>query len=278
MPIFMLHRMGTRRLSRSFWTTEGIILLLTRTLLFTKASELGQLALVKLFLRDRRVDPTNGQYSALQITSAKGHTAIFELLFADPRVNSAAGKNTSTRFASKFGHVDVARLLLADRRIKLESVMNAKALGLGTLIKWIQAARNGEGQFLPSLMSHPDLDIVISNCKCGSTAESALKDIQMKLFKNCLSFQIEYEEEDQNRVKHKAIILTSLLDVPSSIATLGAFKETVWPVLEKKVFPFMRDLDLMPTSKFDLIAEAMYKMNLDEQQSKILHELISKLI
>jgi ankyrin repeat protein len=81
------------------------------------ASGNGHTEIVKLLLNDNRVDPSADKSYAIQMASAYGHTEIVKLLLNDNRVDPSADKNYAIRMASAYGHTEIVKLLLNDNRV-----------------------------------------------------------------------------------------------------------------------------------------------------------------
>ena len=81
------------------------------------SSECGHIEVVKLLLKDSRVDPGAGNNYAIILASEYGHVEVVKLLLKDSRVGPTAAGNYAIRLASENGHVEVVKILLADSRV-----------------------------------------------------------------------------------------------------------------------------------------------------------------
>ena len=81
------------------------------------ASDDGQLEMVKILLKDPRVDPSDDNNNSIRRASKNGHLEIVKLLLQDPRVDPSDGNNYSIKAASENGHIKIVRLLLKDPRV-----------------------------------------------------------------------------------------------------------------------------------------------------------------
>jgi len=73
---------------------------------------------VKLLLKDRRVDPTFDNNYPIRIASCYGHYHVVKLLLKKGEVNPADMNNYALRMAGNDGHLEVVKLLLSDPRVK----------------------------------------------------------------------------------------------------------------------------------------------------------------
>jgi ankyrin repeat protein len=82
------------------------------------ASSHGRLEIVKLLLKDPRVDPSAKKNKAIERASYHGNIEIVKLLLKDNRVDPSDQKNKAFINAVEFGHYKVASLLIrSDRRV-----------------------------------------------------------------------------------------------------------------------------------------------------------------
>jgi len=82
------------------------------------ASIYGHFEIVRLLLKDPRVDPSDNNNYAIQWASERGHFEIVKLLLKDSRVDPSDNNNCAIRWASESGHLEIVRLLLEDLRVK----------------------------------------------------------------------------------------------------------------------------------------------------------------
>ncbi len=81
------------------------------------ASERGHVDVVQLLLADPRADPSVRNHQAIRMASEGGYDAIVGMLLEDPRLDPSALTNIAIRMVSQQGCVEVVRLLLADPRV-----------------------------------------------------------------------------------------------------------------------------------------------------------------
>jgi len=81
------------------------------------ATEYDHLQMVKLLLTDVRVDPSDQADRSLILASTNGNYEIVRMLMEDERVNPANSDNSAIQIASEKGFVDIVRLLLTDHRV-----------------------------------------------------------------------------------------------------------------------------------------------------------------
>jgi len=84
---------------------------------FMTAIKYGNLQAVKVFMKDKRIDPSREASEAIIRASSYGHIDIVKLLLKDGRADPGAVNNAAIEYASKNGHADVVRLLLKDPRV-----------------------------------------------------------------------------------------------------------------------------------------------------------------
>lgn len=77
----------------------------------------GHTEIVKLLLKDFRVNPAANDNNAIKLSSVYGHVENIKVLLKDPRVNPAADNDYAVEMASQNGHVEIVKLLLKDLRV-----------------------------------------------------------------------------------------------------------------------------------------------------------------
>lgn len=77
----------------------------------------GYTEIVKLLLKDERVDPTACDNYALRWAALEGHIEVVKVLLADGRADPAAEDNWAVRVAAVNGRLGIIRLLLDDPRV-----------------------------------------------------------------------------------------------------------------------------------------------------------------
>lgn len=82
------------------------------------AAERGNIAVVKLLLKDPRVGPSICDDEAIQLAAKNGHITVVELLLKDKRVDPSAGHDWAIRLAAGNGHTPIVKLLLKDSRVQ----------------------------------------------------------------------------------------------------------------------------------------------------------------
>ena len=82
------------------------------------ASRFGHSKVVKLLLKDPRVDPRVSNNLAIRLASEDGHAGVIKLLLEDPRVDPSADDNEAILLASVNGHSKAMKLLLKDKRVR----------------------------------------------------------------------------------------------------------------------------------------------------------------
>ena len=81
------------------------------------ASMNGHLEVVRVLLKDSRVDPSADNNQAIQFASENGHLEVVRELLKDSRVDPSANNNYAIQDASENGHLEVVRELLKDSRV-----------------------------------------------------------------------------------------------------------------------------------------------------------------
>lgn len=88
-------------------------------ILIILASQNGSVDMMKILLKDPRVDPSACENTAIIHASEKGNVEVVKLLLLDPRVNPSAGENDALVGAIFGKHMELFKLLLSDPRINL---------------------------------------------------------------------------------------------------------------------------------------------------------------
>ena len=81
------------------------------------SARFGNVDLVKMFLKDERVDPSADDNYAIIKSAENGHLDVVEFLLKDERVDPSAKDNFAIRMSAGYRHLDVVELLLKDRRV-----------------------------------------------------------------------------------------------------------------------------------------------------------------
>jgi len=113
------------------------------------ASEHGHVDVVRLLLKDPRVDPSALDNYAIRLAGANGHVDVVRLLLKDPRVDPSAKHNYAIYWASERGYVDVVQLLLKDLRVDPSADHNFA-------IRW--ASSSGHIEVVKLLSEDPRVD------------------------------------------------------------------------------------------------------------------------
>eukprot|EP01134_Creolimax_fragrantissima_P001097 CFRG1097T1 len=114
----------------------------------------GHTDVVRVLLKNGRVDPGEKQNQALYNASFHGHTEVVKLLLESDGVNPMAEGNRAFLFACRKGNTEIIRLFLKDRRMRLQP--HIRALGF--------ACRGG----------HVDaVDLLLKDGRCDPTARTS---------------------------------------------------------------------------------------------------------
>jgi ankyrin repeat protein len=81
------------------------------------ASFCGNVQIVKLLLKNSRLNPSCRNNRPIRRACERGHLIVVKLLLSDSRVNPADNHNEAVRSASKFGHIHIVKLLLAHPQV-----------------------------------------------------------------------------------------------------------------------------------------------------------------
>ena len=84
------------------------------------ASLYGYTEIVRLLLKDKRVDPSE----AIRLASESGYIEIVKLLLKDKRVKPSTHDNYPIRAAIRNNHFEVVKLLLQDKRVDPSDLNN----------------------------------------------------------------------------------------------------------------------------------------------------------
>ena len=114
--------------------------------LFMNSAKKGHVGVVKLLLKDPRVDPGADNNYAIKWASRNGHVEIVKLLLKDPRVDPSVDDNYAIKWAADNGHVELVELLLNDPRAD-PGVDDNTAIGY--------AAENGHVEIVELLLNDP---------------------------------------------------------------------------------------------------------------------------
>ena len=88
---------------------------------FDMAVEMGSGEMVGLFLAHPSVDPAEGGNQPLRYAAYLGHDEVVRVLISDPRVDPAVSNSVVLREAAREGHEGVVRVLLEDGRVDVEA-------------------------------------------------------------------------------------------------------------------------------------------------------------
>jgi hypothetical protein len=82
------------------------------------ASENGRIEIIKLLLKDSRVNPASGKNLSLRDASENGKFEIVKLLLNDPRVDPSDFDNDAIWYAHSNRHIDILKLLWKNIKVK----------------------------------------------------------------------------------------------------------------------------------------------------------------
>jgi hypothetical protein len=89
----------------------------SNNLAIRRASELGNLQLVKKLLQNPKVNPRACDNYAIRLASTNGHLTVVNMLLGDPRVDPTSDKQHAIRWASRNGHIAVVNRLLKHPKV-----------------------------------------------------------------------------------------------------------------------------------------------------------------
>lgn len=101
----------------AFLECERFVLSKDYSFILSASAEKGHSEVVKLLLKDGRLNPGWKSNMAIWKAANNGDTAIVELLLADPRVDPSDHDNMAIIAALICGHIDIVKLLLTDKRV-----------------------------------------------------------------------------------------------------------------------------------------------------------------
>ena len=84
---------------------------------FFHAARDGKIDIIKVLLKDKRVDPAARNNHAIAWAAENGHYDVVKFLMADKRVNPSDDNNYAIRKATQNGHYDIFKLLMEDERV-----------------------------------------------------------------------------------------------------------------------------------------------------------------
>jgi len=82
------------------------------------AAQYGHIDILKLLLKDKRVDPSGDNNWAIRFASENGKYESVKLLLKDKRVDPSACSNDAISYALKRKHLVIVDLLWSDKRVK----------------------------------------------------------------------------------------------------------------------------------------------------------------
>jgi len=85
---------------------------------FFNAVLYGHYDIVKLLLKNPKIDPRTLRNLAIRWAAENGHENIVKLLLQDSRVNPADLNNDAIRSAYRNGHYNIVKLLLQNSRVR----------------------------------------------------------------------------------------------------------------------------------------------------------------
>ena len=85
---------------------------------FSEAAFFNQFNIVQLLLKDKRTDPNWNNSTPLRLVCQKGLLNIAQLLLKDKRIDPTLEKNGAIRLANQDNHIDIVNLLWKDLRVK----------------------------------------------------------------------------------------------------------------------------------------------------------------
>jgi len=88
-------------------------------------SRSGHAKIVKILLKNPKVDPSYWNNDAIISACKKGHTKVVKLLLKDHRVDPGALNNRSICYASQYGHTKIVKILLQDARVDPSGSFNS---------------------------------------------------------------------------------------------------------------------------------------------------------
>ena len=119
--------------------------------LFGRAAEKGYSEVIKLLLKDSRVNPAHGDNYAICASAENGHHEIVELLLKDSRAHPEPENNYCVYWSTKNNHYEVVKLLLEDPRVN-PSTTEYTVTAIGN------AAYHGNYKIVELLLKDPRVD------------------------------------------------------------------------------------------------------------------------
>lgn len=108
----MLFAMHARLASWKWSSCLSMILVLTLQTLVTMPFEERQFEIVKLLVKDPRVDPSGNKNYAIRMVSKYGHSEVVRILLSDPHVDPSANYCQALQLASLRGRSEIMKYLL----------------------------------------------------------------------------------------------------------------------------------------------------------------------
>lgn len=161
--------------------------------LLDEASKGGHTEIMRMLLRDPRIDLKDNHSFALQVACERGHLAIAELLAQDDRTYSGIVVTGLLGIAAKKGHVDIVKLILDTPRLLarqhfayaiLEAALdNQSAQSLGLMLKvasFEEATDNSKSTPLIYAVQNRNVDVVRLLLEDGRNDPSKLSEYLIK--------------------------------------------------------------------------------------------------
>jgi ankyrin repeat protein len=108
--------------------------------------------IVRLLLKDSRIDPSKSDNYCINYASKNGHTKIVKILIKHPRVNPSDNHNYAIKQSCKYGHINIVKLLLKDDRvdpfIDNYAIKNALKKGHDEILKLLQNKAESLGKII----------------------------------------------------------------------------------------------------------------------------------
>jgi len=155
------------------------------------ASEMGNILMVNLLLKDGRVNPGANKNYAIRWASEKGHYEIVKILLGHPKVDPSDRQNCAIQWAAEKGHVEVVQVL----------IKNYKPTSLFLYyycVGFMIACEKNRANIVDLIMNHPIFDTMCKTYDMSNAFDTACRKGAIDVVKILLINQNSNINNDDN--------------------------------------------------------------------------------
>ena len=150
--LYLVYRMDTKELTVEDLKSSPLDLYFDHGWLLNRSCEFGLIEVVNFLLNTNlRIDIGNGPIRA---ACGKGHADIVKILLKDPRVDPSCINNECIRNSASYGHTEVVKILLQDPRVDPTVIRNAPLLS---------AAHSGNIEMIKLFLKDPRVNPAVDD-------------------------------------------------------------------------------------------------------------------